>query len=140
MVLYYHYKARTSRINILTVRDHREFFRLMKADEESGNQGYPALFERARNTPTPELAYYVQHSSRGIERSRLVLHCIQRRLAMPDGEVPPDGDILTLPRFAYLKDRKRESLLALQEEAQRDLKRYEEALRIAAAMLGERMQ
>jgi ClpX C4-type zinc finger/Glyoxalase superfamily protein len=126
--------------DIVDEDDHQEFFRLMKADEEKGNQGYPALFERAHSTSTEELAYYVQRGRKGIERNRLALHCIQRRVVMPDGEVPPDGDILTLPRFAYLKDKKREDLLSLQERAQRDLKRYEEALRITAAVLGERKQ
>lgn len=123
--------------DIVDEDDYLQLFRLMKADEESGNQRYPALFELARSMPTEELAYYVQRGRKGVERNRLVLHCIQRRLGMPDGEVPAESDILTLPRFAYLKDKKREDLLALQEQAQLDLKRYEEALRITAAVLGE---
>jgi len=127
--------------DIVDEDDYREFFRLMKADEEEGNQGYPALFERVRSTSTEELAYYVQRGRKGIERNRLTLHRIQRRLSMPDGEEPAEGDILTLPRFAYLKEiLKREALLALRDKTQRDLERYEEALRITAAVLGERKQ
>jgi len=126
--------------DIVDEDDYREFFRLMKADEETGNHDYPALFERARSTSTEDLEYYVQRGRKGIERNRLALHCIQRRLSMSDGEEPIEGDILTLPRFAYLKGLKREGLLALLAKMQRDLERYEEALRITAAVLGERKQ
>jgi hypothetical protein len=90
--------------------------------------------------PTEQVAYYVERGRKGIERSRLALHCIQRRLAMPKGEAPADGDILTMPRFVYLRDKTREDLLALQEQTQRELKWYEAALRIAATVLGERGQ
>jgi hypothetical protein len=124
--------------DIVDEEDHLEFFRLVKADEESGNQGYPALFERARSTSTEELVYYAERGRKGIERNRLTLHGIRRRLALRDEEAPADGDILTLPRFAYLKSKTREDLLALQEQAQRKLKWYEHALRITAAVLGER--
>jgi hypothetical protein len=110
----------------------------MKADEESGNQGYPALLERARSTSTEELAYYAVRGRKGIERTRLDLHCIQRMRAMRDGEVPADGDILNSHRFAYLKDKTRENLLAVREQVQHKLKRYEDVLRITAAVLGER--
>jgi hypothetical protein len=124
--------------DIVDEEDHLEFFRLMTADEESGNQAYPALFERARSMSTEQLVYYSERGRKGIERNRLTLHAIRRRLALRDGEVPADGDILTSPGFLYLKDKTREDLLALQEQAQRKLKRYEDALRIAAAVLGER--
>jgi len=120
--------------------DQKEFFGLMKADEDSGAEGYPALLERARSMPTEEVAYYVERGRKGIERSRLALHCIQRRLAMPKGEAPADGDILTMPRFVYLRDKTREDLLALQEQTQHELKWYQAALRIAATVLGERGQ
>jgi ClpX C4-type zinc finger/Glyoxalase superfamily protein len=116
--------------DIVDEEDHLEFFQLMKADEENRNQGYPALFERARSTSTEELAYYAERGRKGIERNRLALHCIQRILAMRDREVPPDGDILTLPRFLHLRDKTREDILAGQEQVQRKLKRYEDALRI----------
>jgi hypothetical protein len=125
-------------VDIVVEEDHLEFFRLMKADEESGNQGYPALLERARSASTDELAYYATRGRKAIERSRLDLHCIQRMLAMPDGEAPADGDILNVHRFAYLKDKTRKNLLAVQEQVQHKLNRYEDALRIAAAVLGER--
>jgi hypothetical protein len=124
--------------DIVDKEDHEEFSRLMKEDEESGKQGYPSLLERARSTTTEKLAYYVERGRKGIERNRLVLHCIQRRLAMQDGAVLPEGDILTLPRFVYLKDKTRQDLLVLQEQAQREVKWYEDALRVAATVLGER--
>jgi ClpX C4-type zinc finger/Glyoxalase superfamily protein len=124
--------------DIVDQEDQLEFFRLMKADEESGKQGYPTLFERARSMPTEELAYYAERARKGMGRNRLLLHCVQRRLAMREGEVPPDGDILTVPRFAHLKDKTRDELVALQAKAQYELRWYEAALRIAEAVLGER--
>jgi hypothetical protein len=67
-----------------------------------------------------------------VERSRLTLQGIQRKLAVPD------DDMLTLPR--HLRDKRREDLVVMQQKAQRDLKRYEGALSIARTVLGERRQ
>jgi hypothetical protein len=120
--------------------DDRIILDLLKADEESGKQAYPALFEFLRGRPAEEMAYYVERGRKGAERHRLALHCIQRRLAMRDGEVPAKGDILASARFAYLKDQTRENLLVLQQQAERELKRYEAALRIAATVPDGREQ
>jgi hypothetical protein len=126
--------------DIVDGEDQLEFFRLMKADEESGRQGHPALVERARRTPTAELNYYVERGGKGLERQRLNLHCIERRLAMRVGEVLSEGDLLALPRFAHLRDKTRDELLALQAQAQRELRWYADALRIAGSVLEERGQ
>jgi hypothetical protein len=50
---------------------------------------------------------------------------------MRDGEVLAKDDILALPRFAYLKNRTREELVALHQMAQHQTNRYEDALRVA---------
>jgi hypothetical protein len=42
------------------------------------------------------------------------------------------------PRFAQLKDKTREDLLALRQFAEREVEGYEQALRIAAAVLDPR--
>jgi hypothetical protein len=112
--------------------DDIELLRLMKANDESGKQADRALFELARGTSTEELAHYVERSRRGVERSRLALQGIQRKLAVPD------DDMLTLP--SHLRDKRREDLVVMQQKAQRDLKRYEGALSIARTALGERRQ
>jgi hypothetical protein len=101
--------------------------RLMQADEAS-----------ARGMPAEELAYYVERSRKGVERNHLALRVIERKLAMREGEAPADDDILALPQFAYLKNKTRDELTALQNFAQQALRRYEEALRLAAGVLGER--
>jgi hypothetical protein len=124
--------------DIVDNEDQLEFFRLMKADEESGKQGYPTLVERARSMPAEELAYYAERGKKGMERNRLISHCVQRRLAMREGEPLPAGDILTSPRFVYLRNKTRDDLLALLEQARHELKWYEDALRIAQSVLGER--
>jgi len=67
-----------------------------------------------------------------VERSRLALQGIQRKLAVPD------DDMLTLPHT--LRDKRREDLVVVQQKAQRDLTRYERALSIARTVLGERRQ
>jgi hypothetical protein len=76
----------------------------------------------------------VERSRRGAERYRAEVHLIQRVLAMRDGE-PPDADLVASPRFAQLKDKTREDLLALDQEAKRWQKGYEDVLRIASAVL-----
>jgi hypothetical protein len=117
--------------------DDKELFQLMKGNEESGGRAYPALLELARKMSTEELAYYVERGRKGVERNRLVLQGIQPRLAMQDDEVTGnDDDVSALPR--HVEDKTR--LIAMQQKAQRELKRYEDALSIATTVLGERRQ
>jgi hypothetical protein len=118
--------------------DDKELFRRMKGNEETGARADPALFELARGTSTEELAHYVERGRKGVERNRLALQGIQRRLAIRDDEVSTGDDISALPR--YLKDKTREDLMALQQKAQRELTRYQDALHIATTVLSERRQ
>jgi len=94
--------------------------------------------ENARNMSTEELARYVERGRMGVERNQLTLRGVQRKLAVMDGEVPAKDDILTLPRFAYLRNKTREELMMLQQMARRQLSLYEEALRLAMTALGAR--
>jgi hypothetical protein len=121
--------------DIVEPDDDKELFRLMKGSEESGERAYSAWFELARSTSTEELAHYVERGRKGVERNRITLHGIQRRLAMRDAEVFAEQDIAALPR--HLKDNTREDLIAMQQKAQRELKRYQDALRIATTVLSE---
>src|SRR5882672_7475848 len=73
--------------DIVEPDDDIELLRLMKANDESGKQADRALFELARGTSTEELAHYVERSRRGVERSRLALQGIQRKLAVPDDDM-----------------------------------------------------
>jgi ClpX C4-type zinc finger/Glyoxalase superfamily protein len=104
-----------------------ELFRLMS--EEGGKLAYPSLLEVGRSSSTEELAGYVERGRKGVERNRRVLQRLQAIL---------DGDISALPH--HLKNRTREDWLAEQQKVQRELKRYEQALSIATAVLGERRQ
>jgi hypothetical protein len=115
----------------------KELFRLMKGDEETGRPADPPLFELARGMSTEELAHYVERGRKGVERNRRALQSIQRRLARRDDEMPA-GDISALS--GEPGDKARESLVALQLKAQRELKRYEDTLRIATTVLGDRRQ
>jgi hypothetical protein len=109
--------------------DDRELFRLMKASEESGRRAYPALLELARGMSTEELAHYVERGRKGVERNRAALQDIERRLAMRGGEVSADHNQGSIGGRA-----------AMQQKAQRELKRYEDVLSIATTVLGERRQ
>jgi len=103
--------------------DHdKELFRLLRGNEESGRQAYPALLELARGMSTEELAHYVERGRKGVERNRVDLQAIERR--MRDARVSADHN----------------ALAAMQQKAQRELKRYEDALNIATTVLGERRQ
>jgi ClpX C4-type zinc finger/Glyoxalase superfamily protein len=107
----------------------QKLLRLMQGDEESTGA-----------MSTDELAYYAERCRKGVERNHLVLQGIERKLAMRDGELPADDGILALPRFAYLKNKTRAELGALQNFARHALKRYEDALRMATIVLDERRQ
>jgi hypothetical protein len=108
--------------NVFEPDDDKELFRLMKANEESGSPAYPALLELARGMPTEELAHYVERGRKGVKRSRAALQAIERRIR--DREVSGDNNVLA----------------AMQQKAQRELKRCEHVLNIATTVLGERRQ
>jgi ClpX C4-type zinc finger/Glyoxalase superfamily protein len=109
--------------------DEKELFRLVKANEESGRRAHPTMLELARGMPTEELAHYVERGRKGVERNRAALQDIERRLAMQGGEVSADHNQGSIGGRA-----------AMQQKAQRELKRYEDVLSIATTVLGERRQ
>jgi hypothetical protein len=111
---------------------------LLSAAEESGSDAYRAALEHVRDNSTEDVASYVEQNRHFAEHNRLILHYIHRRLAMRDGEVPAQDDVLASPRFAYLNEKAGEGLLAMQQETQRALKRYKDALRIGTTVLAER--
>jgi len=116
--------------------DDKELFPPIKGNEETTGRAGPTLFELARGTSAKSWAHYVERGRKGVERNRLALQGIQRRLSIRDDEVSTGDDISALPR--YLKDKMREDLVALHQKAQRELKRYQDALLIATTVLSER--
>jgi len=126
--------------DVLDGKDDQAFFSLLKADEESGNQAYPAAVQYLGVQPTEDVVSFVERSRRATRLYRVALQSIQHVLAIRDGEAQADSDVLASPRFVGLKDQSREELLTLRQRSERELKRYEEALRIALTVLGERRQ
>jgi hypothetical protein len=124
--------------DIVEPDDDMELLRLMKESKETGEQVYSAWLQLARGTPTEELAHCVERSRKGTERSRLTLQGVQRRLAMRDDEVLADEEVSALPR--HLRDKTLDELIVMQQKAQQELKRYEDALRVATTVLTERRQ
>jgi hypothetical protein len=118
--------------------DDVEILRLMKTGEETGERDFSAWLELARNTSTETIAQCMEQSRKGVKRNRLIMQGIQRGLALRDDEVPADDYGPTLPH--HLRDKPREELIGMQQKAQRELKRYEDALRLATTVLTERRQ
>jgi hypothetical protein len=120
--------------------ENEEILHLFAADDETGDRSHPAAFAHERRKSTEQLMSDVERARKHVDRWRLTLEQVKRKLAMRDGEVPAAGDVLASPGFAYLKNKTRDSLLALQQRHERALQRYEDAQRIAASVLGERGQ
>ncbi len=107
--------------------DDLELFRLMRESEENGATAYPPSLELARGMPTEELAHYIERSRKGVERNRAALQAIERGITMRGGEMSADHNQGSIGGPA-----------AMQQMAQRKLKRYEDVLSIATTVLGER--
>jgi hypothetical protein len=105
---------------------------LLKADEESGNQAYPATVAYLRGKSSEEIASCVERSRKGVDRYRVELRNIQHVIATRDSEDPTAQD-LAVPH--WLKNKTREELAASASDLERVLKRYEVALRLATAVL-----
>jgi hypothetical protein len=99
----------------------------------------PAGSASARAASQEELADYVARGTKGLERTRLTLLGIRRSLAPRNGEDPAGDDIQDPPGLArllaQLSDKPREELVALEQEAEVVLRRYEQELEVARAAL-----
>jgi hypothetical protein len=113
-------------------------FAPLKPDEGSRDPSRPGASELARGTSNEELAEYAEHGRKGVERTRFMLQAIERRPAMRKGDDPTRDAILALPGLAFLQGKSHAELLTLQRNSQNELRRYEEALRIATTVLAER--
>ena len=128
--------------DIVEPDENKELFQLVLGNQESERADL-ALLERARGMSTAELAYYVEHGRKGLARSRVALQYFQRRLATLGRETPAEGDIHmpSLPRHLLPRapvDMTPEDLVASQQKAQREVKRYEDVVSAATTVLGER--
>jgi hypothetical protein len=105
-------------------------FDFFAADDED------AALAGACGKPAEELVSEVLRAKKYTERWRFGLAQVKRELSVRDGEVPAE-DILSLPGFAFLKNKTRDELLALEQRHERALKRFEDAQRAAVTVLGE---
>jgi ClpX C4-type zinc finger/Glyoxalase superfamily protein len=116
--------------------ENEEILQLFAADSENGNQSHPTA--SVYQASTEQLMSDVERAKRHVGRWRLALEQIKRKLSMRKGEVLMAGDVLASPSFAYLRNKSSDELLALAQQHDRALKRYEDAQRIAATVPGER--
>jgi hypothetical protein len=112
----------------------KEILSILQTDEADQKPEHPTAFEHIRAKPTAEVTACVERSRKGADRCRNELHLIRRILAVRDG-APPVAEVVASPRFAQLKDKTREDLFALEQQAKRAQKSYEDVLRIASAVL-----
>jgi hypothetical protein len=115
----------------------RDVWELLRADEESGQGSHAAAFDWVRARSTEEVTAFVERSKRGVERQRLHLRDVQRVLALRSSDSDA-ADELSSPRLAHLTSRTIDELGVIEQHAQRDVKRYEDMLRITTAVLDER--
>jgi hypothetical protein len=112
--------------DIVEPEEDKELFQLTRGNEDSDRT---TLLERAR----------------GMERSHVALQYFRHRLAKWDCEGSAGDDVRMPPLRRHLvprgpMDLTREELVAMQQTARRDIKRYEDALSAAATALEERGQ
>ena len=119
------------------VLEDKEILGLLNADEERGDRAFSAAVAELRAKSAEDLASLVERSRRGIERHRLELNHIRQALAARDTGGLAADDTLTPSRFAHLKKMSTESLLMREQHVARNLKHYEDMLRIATSVLGE---
>lgn len=115
-----------------------QIFSPARPDAESAEPADATALRNVRAVSSQELQDVLERGGRAVERQRRALEGIRRRLEM-EGSENLRGDVLpALPELAYLKNKSRDELLALQRTAQAELKRYEDGLRIARTVLAER--
>ena len=110
--------------------DNEEILDLFSADER-------AVVADLRGKSAEELVSNVLRAKKHVERWRFALEQIRRKLSMRAGEVPAAGDVLASPSFAYLRNKTRDELLALEQRHERALNGYADAQRSAATLIGE---
>lgn len=110
----------------------------LRSSEGSGTDALQSVFEHVRSRPTEEVVSYVEQSRVGVQQGRRTLEFIDRRLEMPEGEIPQEADAQTSQLFAHLKTNTKEELVVLRKNTQRELMHYEDALRIGTTVLDER--
>ncbi len=116
--------------------ENEEILRLFAVDSKEGNQS--RLTGSEYQPSTEQLISDVERAKSHVGRWRLALEQIKRKLSMQDGEVLTAGDVLASPSFAYLKNKSSDDLLALAQQHERALKRYEDAERIVGIAPSER--
>jgi hypothetical protein len=123
-------------VDIIGEEGEYRVFRLLKEDGDSAGSA------SARAASKEELAEYVARGRKGVERTRLTLLGIRRILAVRERENPGGDDIADPPELArllaQLKDKPREDLAALEQEAKVVLRQYKQELQVATAALAER--
>jgi hypothetical protein len=122
------------------IREEGSFDRIFSplAPEQIGDTSSTVASEEVHGVSREELENILERGKKGVARSRRALQGIERRLAMREGEDPRGDDLLAMRELAYLKNKSRGELLALQQTMRVQLKRYEEGLRIATRVLAQR--
>jgi hypothetical protein len=117
-----------------------ELLSLLMPGKTSGNDIHQAVLDHMRGRSTEDVASYVERSRRAAEDNRLLAQVVHRKLAMAADEQLAADDVLSSPKFAYLNRKSKEELLKMEQDAQRTVKCFNDALRIGTTVLAERGQ
>jgi ClpX C4-type zinc finger/Glyoxalase superfamily protein len=120
------------------IREEGNFDKFFRPNEKSADPADLTALQVVRGASSEELEKLLERGKRGVARNRLTLQGIECSLEMRAREDRRSDDPLSLLELGYLKNKSREELLALQQTAQGELKRYEEGLPIATTVLAER--
>jgi hypothetical protein len=96
--------------------------------------------QAASSMSTERLLHYVQHASKGEQRSRLALERIGKLIASREDRDPTAGSKLASAEFRQLNTKTTEELVGMRKLVQNQLTRYQQALRTAEPVLNEREQ
>lgn len=118
----------------------RPFFDLLDADERDGHLGYPAAVGYLDRQSTEDTASFIERSRRNAQLYRDALQTVRFVLAARDGRTAAESEALASARYATLKGKNTDELLAEKERFERSLKRCEDALRLGVTALNGRRQ
>jgi ClpX C4-type zinc finger/Glyoxalase superfamily protein len=124
--------------DVLDGEEDRPFFDLLAADQERGQQTYPAAVAYLDGRSAEDIVSFIERSRRGAQVYRAALQTVQFVLAVRDGRTPADSEALAQARFTGVKDKSKEELLADQRRLECNVKRCEDALHIGVSILNGR--
>jgi hypothetical protein len=113
---------------------------LLAEDEAGGADGDGVAAEHFRSRSTEDVAALVARCRQFADHNRRLAQCIRRKLTIGPEDNLAEDDVLTSREFAFLSQKTKDELLALERGATMASKRGDVAVRIGTSVLAERQQ